>query len=93
MTKTIAVRFFAYKAKQRTPSPSLVAFYDMPGKVWAVSVFFVALPAEQNFSEQMLIFLEHLKCSDYRVSNLQENEFNRQANFGVETAAASFVID
>ena len=29
-------------AKQRTPSPSLVAFYDTPGKVWAASIFFVA---------------------------------------------------
>ena len=28
-------------AKQRTPSPSSVAFYDMPGKVWAVCIFFV----------------------------------------------------
>ena len=32
-------------AKQKTPSPSLVAFYDTPGKVWAASIFFVALPA------------------------------------------------
>ena len=28
-------------AKQRTPSPSSVAFYDMPGKVWAVCIFCV----------------------------------------------------
>ena len=35
-------------AKQTTPSPSLVAFYDTPGKVWAASIFFVALPAGQK---------------------------------------------
>ena len=34
-------------AKQRTPSPSLVAFYTTPGKVWAVCMFFVPVPAEQ----------------------------------------------
>ena len=28
-------------AKQRTSSPSSVTFYDMPGKVWAVCIFFV----------------------------------------------------
>ena len=28
-------------AKQRTPSPSLVAFYDMHGKDWAVCICFV----------------------------------------------------
>ena len=43
MTKTIAVRFFAQRAKQRTASPSLVAVYDMPEKVWAVCIFFVPL--------------------------------------------------
>ena len=47
VTKTIAVRFFVYRRKQRTPSPSLVTFYDTPGKVWAASIFFVALPAGQ----------------------------------------------
>ena len=31
---------------QRTPSPSLVAFYDSPGKVWAAGIFFVALLAK-----------------------------------------------
>ena len=47
-SKTISVRFFAYRAKQRTPSLSLVAFYDTPGKVWAERIFFVALPAGHN---------------------------------------------
>ena len=31
-------------AKQRTPSS--VAFYDLPGKVWAASIFFVVLLAK-----------------------------------------------
>ena len=30
-----------FGAKQRTPSPSSVAFYDMPGKDWAACIFFV----------------------------------------------------
>ena len=37
-------------AKQRTPSPSPVAFYefyDMPGKVWAASIFFVPVLARE----------------------------------------------
>ena len=34
-------------AKQRTPSPSSVAFYDMPGKVWAASIFFVPVLARE----------------------------------------------
>ena len=29
-------------ANQKTPSPSLVAFYNTPEKVWAASIFFVA---------------------------------------------------
>ena len=42
-------------AKQRTPSPSLVAFYDTPGKVWPASIFFVALLAREIRASIMTI--------------------------------------
>ena len=35
-------------AKQRTPSPSSVAFYDMPGEVLAASIFFVPVLAREE---------------------------------------------
>ena len=42
-------------AKQRTPSPSLVALYDMSlgfGKVWAACIFFAALLARFEACKQ-----------------------------------------
>ena len=38
------------EAKQRTPSPSSVAFYDMPRKVWAVCIFFVSVHTRGDFT-------------------------------------------
>ena len=38
-------------AKQRTTSPLSVAFYDMPGKVWAASIFFVPVRDLSGFSK------------------------------------------
>ena len=33
------------ESEAKNPFPFLVAFYDTPGKVWAVCIFFVALLA------------------------------------------------
>ena len=40
--------FICLGTKQRTPSPSLVAFYETSGKVWAVCIFCVALLAKPS---------------------------------------------
>ena len=42
-------------AKQRTPSPSSVAFYDMPGKDWAVCIFFIPVHTRGKSSTQSFI--------------------------------------
>ena len=47
-------------AKQRTPSHSSVAFYDMPGKDWAVCVFFVPVHTRGTSECQRLLLLYNL---------------------------------
>ena len=39
-------------AKQRIPSPSSADFYDSPGKVWAVCIFFVPIEYPATISPQ-----------------------------------------
>ena len=46
-------------AKQRTPS--LVAFYDMPGKVWAAGIFFVSVLDREKKESIALISVYNLQ--------------------------------
>ena len=48
---------FCLGAKQRTTnSPSLVAIYDTPGKIWASSIFFVPVLALETYLVRTIDF-------------------------------------
>ena len=51
---------FLFCVKQRTPSPSLVAFLDMPGKVWAVCIFFVPVHTRDASPHLLRIYIFQL---------------------------------
>ena len=68
-------------AKQRTPSPSSVAFYDMPGKVWAASIFFVPVLARE-IGEGVKRFCKYTTSS----TNLEQKPFFQTA-FCIKFAA------
>ena len=48
MSKDYCSPALSLESEERTPSPFLVAFYDMPGKVWAAGIFFVPVPARKR---------------------------------------------
>ena len=64
VAKIITDRFFAIGMNQKTPSPSLVAFYVTPGKLWATSIFFVALPAKPIKVVNFFIVSSGTTCSN-----------------------------
>ncbi len=55
VTKTIAFRFFA-SGPSKEPLLQSLDFYDMPGKVWAKCIFFVA------YSYGAYHIVEYYKC-------------------------------